>query len=67
MKDLDDMNVIIRKEIRFESDREEFEIYFEPLEERYVTGKHLMPFATEAEWLDYVKKNRKPGDTRIIK
>jgi len=67
MKELDDMNVIVRKEIRFESDREEFEIYFEPWGERYVTGKHLMPFATEAEWLDYVEKNRKPGDTRIIK
>jgi len=53
-------------EIRFESDREKFEIFFEPWEERYVTGKHLMPFSTEAEWLEYVKKNRKQGDTRII-
>ncbi len=66
MKDLDDMNVIIRKEISFQSDHEEFEIFFEPWEERYVTGKHLMPFSTEAEWLEYVRENRQPGDTRVI-
>jgi hypothetical protein len=66
MKDLVDMNVIIRKEISFESDHEEFELFFEPWEERYVTAKHLMPFSTESEWLDYVEKNREAGDTRVI-
>ena len=67
MKELDDMNVIIRKEISFNSDHEDFEIFFEPWEEKYVTGKYLMPFETEAEWLEYVKGNRQPGDTRVIK
>jgi hypothetical protein len=66
MKDLVDMSVIIRKEISFENDHEEFELYFEPWEERYVTAKHLMPFTTESEWLEYVEKNREPGDTRVI-
>jgi hypothetical protein len=66
MKDLVDMKVIIRKEVNFESDHEGFELFFEPWEERYVTAKHLMPFTTESAWLEYVEKNRKPFDTRVI-
>lgn len=66
MKELEDMNVVIRKEIRFNKEHEDFEIFFEPWEEKYIVAKPLMPYDTEAEWLDYVKKHRKPGDTRVI-
>jgi hypothetical protein len=66
MKELIDMNVIIRKEIRFNKDCESFEIFFEPWEEKYVTARPLMPYATEAEWLEYAEAHRLPGDTRVI-
>ena len=65
--EVEDMNVIIRKEINFNNEHEEFELFFEPWEEKYVTAKYLMPFTTESEWLEYVGKNREPGDTRVIK
>jgi len=66
MKELEDMNVIIRKEIRFTKDHEDFEIFFEPWERKYVPG-HLMPNATEEEWLDYIKDKRGQMDTRVYK
>jgi hypothetical protein len=66
MKELEDMNVVIRKEIKFTKDHESFEIFFEPWEEKYVTAKPLLPYATEAQWLEYVRKHRSPGDTRVI-
>ena len=48
LKELEDMNVIIRKEIRFSSAHESIELFFEPWEEKYVTAKPLLPYATEA-------------------
>jgi hypothetical protein len=66
MKDLNDMNVVIRKEIRFHNEHEKFEIFFEPWEEKYIVAKPLMPYDTEIEWLNYVKKHGNPGDTRVI-
>jgi hypothetical protein len=66
MKELEDMNVIIRKEIHFTSDHQSFELFFEPWEEKYVTAKPLLPYATEAQWLEYVRKHRAPGDTRVV-
>ncbi len=66
LKELIDMNVIIRKEIKFKEDCESFDIFFEPWEEKYVTARPLMPYATEAQWLEYAEQNRKPGDTRVI-
>ncbi len=66
LKELEDMNVVIRKEIRFTREKESFELFFEPWEEKYVAARSLLPYATEAEWLEYVRKHRLPGDTRII-
>ena len=67
MKELEDYKVIIRKQIVFNKEHEDFEIFFEPWEERKHVPGHLMRNATVEEWLDAVKKNRKPGDTRVIK
>ncbi len=66
MKELEDMNVVIRKEIKFTKAHESFEIFFEPWEEKYVTAKPLLPYATEVQWLEYIRKHRIPGDTRVI-
>jgi len=67
MKELEDYKVIIRKQIVFNKEQENFEIFFENWEERKHVPGHLMPDATVEEWLDSVKKKRKPGDTRVIK
>lgn len=51
MKELNDMNVIIRKEITFTKEHESFEIFFEPWERKYVP-EHLMRHGTEEEWME---------------
>ena len=67
MKELEDMNVVIRKEIKFTTEHESFELFFfEPWEEKFVVAKGLLPYTTEAEWLEYVRKRRAPVDTRVI-
>lgn len=66
MKELEDYKVIIRKEIIFNKEHEDFEIFFEPWEERKYVPDHLMHNATVEDWLDRVKRHRKPGDTRVI-
>ncbi|CAG4990443.1 hypothetical protein DYBT9275_00530 [Dyadobacter sp. CECT 9275] len=66
LKELEDYKVIIRKEITFTKEEEDFEIFFEPWTERKYVPGHLMPNATVEEWLEQVKKQRKPGDTRVF-
>ncbi|GAA4432098.1 hypothetical protein GCM10023091_03680 [Ravibacter arvi] len=66
LKELEDYKVIIRKEIRFTKEEEDFEIFFEPWEERKYVPGHLMRNATVEEWLEHVRKQQKPGDTRIF-
>lgn len=66
LKELEDYKVIIRKEIKFTKEEENFELFFEAWEERKYVPGHLMNNATVEEWLEHVKKQRKPGDTRVF-
>jgi hypothetical protein len=66
LKELLDMNVIMRMPVHFNQDCEPFELYFEPWELGFVTPKNFFPYSTEIEWLDYVKMNRQPGNTRVV-
>ena len=65
LKEIKDLNVIVRLPVEFKRERMDFELFFEPWELPYVTPKHFFPYSTEREWLDYVEDNRKPGDTRV--
>lgn len=65
MKELDDMNVIIRKEIKFTREHETFEIFFEPWERKYIPG-HLMKQGTEEEWMEKMNKGTKNESTRVL-
>lgn len=66
LKELEDYKVIIRKEITFTKEEEDFELYFEPWTERKYVPGHLMQNATVEQWLEHVKKQQKPGDTRMF-
>jgi len=65
MKELDDMNLIIRKEIKFTREHETFEIFFEPWERKYIP-EHLMKKATEEEWMESMNKGKKNENTRVL-
>ena len=65
MKELLDMNVVIRTPIHFSSDRENFELHFEKQKTPYVSRKGWMPYTSEKEWLEYIERQKKPGDTRV--
>lgn len=65
MKELDDMNLIIRKEIKFTHEHESFEIFFEPWERKYIP-EHLMKKATEEEWMESMNKGKKNENTRVL-
>ena len=67
LKDLNDMCVIIRKEIYFNNEHEKFEIRFGAWDGRDYLPPHLLPGATEQEWLDDVREHLPPGNTRVIK
>ena len=66
MKDDRDMTVVIRKQLRFESDTESFEFRVEPVGTRYVSRKGWLPYATEEEWLAYVADHSNEGDMRVV-
>jgi len=66
MKDVRDMSVVARLPLCFAREQEEFELCFSQLETRYVTRKGWLPYATEAEWLAYVKEHQAPESTRVI-
>jgi hypothetical protein len=66
MKELVDLNVVMRKPVHFRRGVERFELFFEPWELPCVSPHGLMPFATEKEWLRYTRRNRQPGDTRVF-
>ena len=65
MKEILDMNVVVRTPVHFASDRESFELLFEVQQTPYVSRKGWLPYTSEREWLDYVQRHRKPGDTRV--
>lgn len=66
MKELDDMNVIIRKEIKFTREHETFELFFEPWERQYIP-EHLMKKATEEQWMERINKGKRNENTRVLK
>lgn len=65
MKELDDMNVIIRKEIKFTREHETFELFFEPWERQYIP-EHLMKKATEEQWMERMNKGKRNENTRVL-
>ena len=65
MKDLDDMNIVIRMPIRFETERQPFSLSFKPWRHTHVVPDGYLPYVTEAEWLAYKEKNRAENDTRV--
>jgi hypothetical protein len=66
MKEVRDMNVVIRLPVTFGHEREDFELRFTELDTPYLTRKGWLPYATEEEWLKYVREHRNPGDTRVM-
>jgi hypothetical protein len=60
------MNVVVRKQLAFETDRVEFTFRFEPVGTHYVSRPGWLPYTTDAEWLEYVEKHRRPDDTRVV-
>jgi hypothetical protein len=66
VKEILDMNVIIRKEIYLASDTESFELRFEHLQTPHVARPGWLPYSTEREWLDYLGQNRRLDDPRVI-
>ena len=66
MKEVRDMNVVIRRPFHFASEREAFELRFKPRGTPYVSRKGWLPYTTEQEWLEYAERHRSPGDPRVF-
>ena len=66
LKEVIDMQTVIRLPLVFRSDTEPFELRFEVLDTPYVSRQGWLPYATESEWLAYVAEHRDPRSTRII-
>jgi len=64
LKELLDLNVILRLPVQFDEETVDFELCFEPWELGLVAPVGLLPYATEAEWREYMRINGK-GDTRV--
>ncbi|HPS52438.1 MAG TPA: hypothetical protein PLK08_02700 [Phycisphaerae bacterium] len=66
MKEVIDMQTVIRLPMEFRSDKEKFELRFEIMNTPFVARKGWLPYATEEEWRKYVEAHHKPDDTRVI-
>ncbi len=66
MREVLDMQTVVRWPVEFNGERETFELRFELIDTTFVARKHWLPYATEKEWLDYVEKHRDPNSTRVI-
>lgn len=66
MKELIDLNVVLRKPVHFATPVERFELFFEPWDPPCVAPRGLMPFATEKEWRAYAREHWNPGGTRVF-
>ncbi len=66
MKELMDLNVVLRRPVRFARPVERFELFFEPWELSCVSPRGLMPFATEKEWRAYARQHWNPDGTRVF-
>jgi len=66
MKEVLDMNVVIRRPVHFSAEREAFELRFRPRGTPYVSRKGWLPYTTEREWLEYAERHRAPDDARVF-
>jgi hypothetical protein len=66
MKEVIDMQTVIRLPMDFKSNKETFKLRFEVMNTKFITRKGWLSFATETEWLEYIDVNQKTGDTRVI-
>ena len=66
MKEVLDMNVVIRRPVHFSAEREAFELRFRPRGTPYVSRKGWLPYTTEREWLEYAERHRAPDDPRVF-
>ncbi|MHB0935348.1 MAG: hypothetical protein ACYDCO_23045 [Armatimonadota bacterium] len=64
LKELLDLNVILRLPVQFSEETAEFELCFEPWELGLVAPVGLLPYATEQEWREYMRRTGK-DDTRV--
>ena len=66
MKEVLDMNVVIRRPVHFSAEHEAFELRFRPRGTPYVSRKGWLPYTTEREWLEYAERHRAPDDPRVF-
>ncbi len=66
LKEVIDMQTVIRLPLVFRCETEPFELRFEAIDTPYVSRQGWLPYATESEWLAYVEEHRDPRSTRII-
>jgi len=66
MKEVIDMQTVLRLPIEFESDKETFELRFEVMDTQFVSRYGWLPYATEEEWSKYVEENKDPASNRVI-
>jgi hypothetical protein len=65
LKELIDLNVILRVPVTFAESMVAFELFFEPWELGYVAPLGLLPYATEAEWREFMRQTGRGGETRV--
>jgi hypothetical protein len=66
MKEVIDMQTVIRLPVRFQKEKEPFELAFELMETPNVSRQGWLPYTTEAEWLAYLAEHKDHGSTRVI-
>ena len=66
LKEVIDMQTVIRLPLVFRAATEPFELRFEALDTPYVSRQGWLPYATESEWLAYVAEHRCPLSSRVI-
>jgi hypothetical protein len=66
MKEVIDMQTVVRLPVQFKRNKEPFMLRFKVMDTKYVSRDGWLPYATEKEWLAYVRKNRDAGSTRVI-
>ncbi len=66
MKEVIDMQTIIRMPLDFQKTRQEFELQFQRMDTPYVSRKGWLPYATETEWLNFVAEHKIPDSHRVI-
>jgi hypothetical protein len=65
MKEVIDMQTVVRLPVEFKRDRESFKLRFKVINTKYVSRNGWLPYATEKEWRKYVQKNRDTENIRV--